>query len=119
MRLLDRDRRSVRYALWEGMAEEIDAEGRRTGNHVPSYGEPVEALASVSADRGTVESDSFGTDVDYDCTVTFDDPSLPIDDQTVFWIGRESGPWSHKVAAAPARTPNLLKVAVKRREVAE
>lgn len=118
MRCLDRDRRPVRYALWEGLSDGIDAEGRLTGEHAPVYSEPVEALASVSACRGAVEYDSFGADADYDRSVTFDDPALPIDEQTVFWIDDLGGCWNHKVALV-ARTANYLKVAVKRREVGE
>jgi hypothetical protein len=41
---------------------------------------------SVSANKGSTEADAFGTDLDYDRTLSTADLSCDIDENTVLWL---------------------------------
>lgn len=118
MRCLARDKSTVWVSLYEESVEELDEQGRRTGNHVAVRSEPFEVRASVSAARGSVYEDAFGQSVNYDRSVLIEDVDTPISESTVMWIDADPAvdEWDYKVSAI-ARTPNVVKVAVKRREV--
>lgn len=120
MRCLARDKSAVWVSLYEESREVTDAEGRRTGEHVVVRSDPFEVDASVSAARGSVYEDGFGQSVDYDRAVLLDDVDVPVTEASVLWIDADpaTDEWDYKVSAI-ARTPNLLKVAVKRREVSK
>lgn len=120
MRCLARDKTTVWASLYEESIEEIDADGKRTGNHVTRRCDPIEIDASVSAARGSVYEDGFGQSVNYDRSVLIDDMDVPVSESTVFWIDADPAidEWDYKVSAI-ARTPNVVKVAVKRREVSK
>lgn len=120
MRCLARDKSTVWVSLYEESVEELDADGLRTGNHVTRRSDPFEIDASVSAARGSVYEDGFGQDVAYDRSVLIEDVDTPVSESTVMWIDADPAvdEWDYKVSAI-ARTPNVVKVAVKRREVSK
>lgn len=86
MRTLDRDRRWILVARFEGIEAAIDDEGRYTGQNMPKRSPQAPLLASVSAAKGTAENSQFGQSLDYDRTVIIEDPDYPIDEAAVLWI---------------------------------
>lgn len=102
MRCLDRDRREVLVSFYESKEPVLDGEGRLTGRFETVRSEQVPILATVSAVKGEAAGSVFGQDLDYDRTLTIDDPTLPIDESSVFWVdvydptGR--GPYGHGTA---------------------
>ena len=89
MRNLNRNERTIYYALYRGEEEETDSNNLYTGEIVPAYDSPVALKASVSAARGTADIDLFGVNVSYSKTVIVDDISCPIDEHSRLWIGIE------------------------------
>lgn len=125
MRLLDRDLRWVLVSRYESKSPVTDGGGRLTGRYEVSRSEPVAALASVSAARGSALDSVFGQSLDYDRTVLVDDPQFEIDEAAVLWIDCIDGSgamppdagqaWDYAVTRV-ARTPGLTAIAVKRVE---
>lgn len=89
MRNLNRNERTIYYALYRGEEEETDSNNLYTGEIVAAYDDPVALKASVSAARGTADIDLFGVNVSYSKTVIVDDISCPIDEHSRLWIDRE------------------------------
>lgn len=120
MRCLARDKSTVWASLYEESVEVLDEDGKRTGYHETVRSDPFEIDASVSAARGSVYEDGFGQSVNYDRSVLIEDVDTPVSESTVFWIDADpaTDEWDYKVSAI-ARTPNVVKVAVKRREVSK
>ena len=88
MRSLTRNKSTIYYAMYMGDVENIDRNGLYTGETVPTYGDPVELKASVSAARGMADVDLFGINVSYTKTVIVDDINCPINEHSRLWIGR-------------------------------
>lgn len=86
MRTMEINKRTVYYALYEGITDEVDEEGNYTGNKVPSYSDPIPLKINVSPARGEATSRQFGDLLEYDKTLVTTDMSLPIDEQTIMWI---------------------------------
>ena len=86
MRCLDRDRREVLVSFYESKEPVLDNEGRLTGRFETVRSEQIPILATVSAVKGEAAGSVFGQDLDYDRTLTIDDPTLPIDESSVFWV---------------------------------
>lgn len=139
MRCLERDKRWVLVSFFVAKVARTDERGRLTGKFDVVRTEPMPVLASVSATKGTAESSPFGTDLDYDRTVVFDDVGFPVDENCVFWVDNwepgasvaapgpeEDGGFSGAAPDVPhdyvvkrvAKSPNAIAVAVKRVEVA-
>ena len=85
MRSLERNKRTIYYALYTGNEEIKDSNNYATGEYRKSYSTPVKLRINVSAARGTAYTREFGDFQDYDKTmITTDD--LPIDENTILWI---------------------------------
>lgn len=89
MRNLNRNERTIYYALYTGETEQLDSNSLYTGEVVASYSTPVALNASVSASRGTADLDLFGINTSYTKTVIVDDIDCPIDEHSRLWIDRE------------------------------
>lgn len=85
MRNLNRNERTIYYALYRGDTENTDG-NLYTGEIVPSYDSPVAIKANVSAARGTADIDLFGVNISYNKTVIVDDMSCPINEHSRLWI---------------------------------
>ena len=119
MRNLCRNESTIYYALYNGEAEAVDADGLYTGVVVPTYGIPVAIRASVSAARGTADIDLFGVNVSYTKAVIVDDTSCPIDEHSRLWIGAApSSPHNYEVVAV-AKSLNHITYAVKQVKFAQ
>ena len=65
MRDLMANNRHLWYALYLGDTEEVDENGDFTGERGPSYSEPVQFEANLSATRGTQGFTGTGSSYDY------------------------------------------------------
>ena len=86
MRNLRRNTQPVYYKLLIGEKEIIDEYGNVTGSPIPLYGELQKAYLSVSPNKGSAETDMFGTLESYDRTMTTADVKCPIDESTILWL---------------------------------
>lgn len=86
MRNLDRDRQECYVARFVGMVREEDERGRLTGKNVPEYESPEAFYPSVSPIRGEAYGTYFGSDVDYDLTLTVDDPAFRVAETDRLWV---------------------------------
>ena len=92
MRDLMANNRHLWYALYLGDTEEVDENGDFTGERGPSYSEPVQFEANLSATRGTQgftgtgsSYDYFGADIDYSLIISTANMNLPIDEHSLIW----------------------------------
>ena len=118
MRDLARNKQLVHYAQFEKIESIYDEDGNYTGEVQRKYLDPVELRINVSPAVGESATRQFGDVVDYDRTLVTCDTSLPIDEQTVFWIDETDTekPFDYVVKKV-ARSLNSLQIAVKRVEV--
>lgn len=117
MRNLDRDRRPVFIARFDELIAEQDDEGRYTGRHITERSEPVEFWPTVSATRGESSTDWFGNYIEYDRTITIDDPHFEVDEADVLWLEKPiCEPHDYEVIRV-ARTGSYTVIAAKRVEV--
>ena len=89
----------------------------------PGYSEPIEFYANISAGKGDVQADVFGSSVDYSRTISTCDMDCPITKLTRLWIGckpryNEDGSVNgdsanYEVAAPPAKSLNGIVIAIK------
>ena len=86
MRTLAINKRQIYYALYQGESYVYDADGNRTGEQSPSYGEPVAISMNVSASRGSASYDPFGINENYTKTLVTDDMSCPIKEDSILWV---------------------------------
>lgn len=119
MRSLKKNQQPVFYKLYEGL-EEIYQNGYPTGNFIPKYSELKSAMLCVSPNKGTSETEQFGSIESYDRTITTADTSLDIDEDTVLWVDGQDveGPWNYIVKEV-ARWKNSLQYAIAKVDVTE
>ena len=86
MRNLRRNESTVYFKLYIGQEEIIDEYGNMTGSFVPKYGELQTANLCVSPNKGTSETEQFGSIENYDRIMTTADTACPIDEDTILWL---------------------------------
>ena len=86
MRTLQRNKRTLYYALYMGITDEVDDEGNLTGEHPAQYGEVTKARMNVSGGRGQAEIELFGVDNPFTRTAVTDDLTTPFNTDTIFWF---------------------------------
>lgn len=91
MRTVQRDRRDIWYALYEGQVDVMDADGNYTGEKRASYSAPVKARMNVSGGKGAAAVEVFGLDSPFKRTAVTGDLATPFNTDTVFWFGVEPG----------------------------
>ena len=92
MRNLKSNNRTMWYATYSGVTDEVDANGDLTGRQVASYSQPVQFEANLSATRGTqgftgtgASYDYFGADIEYDLIISTAQMDLPLDEFSLIW----------------------------------
>ena len=90
MRTLQRNKRTIWYALYNGVTEVVDEDGNYTGEQEVSYGEPIQARMNVSGGRGQAEIELFGVDNPFTRTAVTDDLTTPFNTNTIFWFDADS-----------------------------
>jgi hypothetical protein len=115
---MERNKRTVYYAMFDKNEPILDEDGNDTGEECASYFAPVKLRINVSPALGESATRQFGEVVAYDRTLVSCDTTLPIDEQTVFWIDETdtTKPYDYTVKKV-ARSLNSLQIAVKRVEV--
>lgn len=86
MRDLKRNQKTIYYKLLIGKEDILDEDGNISGDYNPIYGDLKCIEISVSANKGTSETNAFGTDLDYDRTLSTSDVSCEIDEYTILWL---------------------------------
>lgn len=109
MRVVNRNRRPVAYAFYEGTTELTDENGNFTGEFQVNYSDPVRALMNVSGGRGQANVRLFGIGSEFDRTIVTDDLETPFSTDTVFWIETDpdNAPFDYRVVRV-ARTINQV-----------
>lgn len=87
MRTTHRDKRTIWYALYQGLTDVVDSDGNYTGEKTVSYATPIKAKMNVSGGRGQAAIEEFGIDNPFTRTAVTDDLSTPFDTDTIFWFG--------------------------------
>lgn len=87
MRSLNRNRRTIYYALRIGETANVDEYGNETGESTPVYGDAVKLGCNVSAATGEEAVQAFGSFTGYSRTMCVSDPNCPIAEDTVIWFG--------------------------------
>lgn len=85
MRSLERNKRTIYYALYTGNEEIKDSNNYSTGEYRRTYSQPVKARINVSAARGAAYTREFGDFQNYDKTMITTE-NLPIDENTILWV---------------------------------
>lgn len=99
MRNLARNTQPVFFKLYEGETEIKDQYGNSTGAYLPLYGSLKAAMLCVSPNKGTSETEQFGSFEQYDRTMTTADTSCEIDENAILWVdGADTdGPYNYIV----------------------
>lgn len=113
MRVMERNKTKIAYALYLGKSDVTDSDGNKTGEKTVSYSEPIEMLASVSAAKGTAEIEQFGSDLNYSRKIVTEDMSCQIDEHSLIWINNATSDSHDHVVVGVARSLNFIAYAVK------
>lgn len=106
MRDLRRNKRPFWYCTYvTNEAELIDANGKRTGEPIILYNEPVKMMANISPASGQSNTEQFGNLENYDKVIVTCDMDCPISESTVLFVDKEpeyTSVSSHEVVTATA-----------------
>lgn len=86
MRALERNKRSLYYALYDDKVPLEDEWGNETGEYQVIYTDPIPFKANISAAQGERATRQFGDTENYDKVIVIDDPDFPIDEQSILWV---------------------------------
>ena len=113
MRTLQRNKRTIWYALYNGVTEVVDDDGNYTGEQEVSYSEPIQARMNVSGGRGQAEIELFGVDNPFTRTAVTDDLATPFNTDTIFWFEADplTDPHNYRCTGV-ARTINQVVIAL-------
>ena len=87
MRSLERNKRTIHYAIYLGDAPILDEQGFETGESRPTYGEINELRCNVSSASGEDAVEAFGNFTRYTRAVCVSDNNCPLDEDSVVWFG--------------------------------
>ena len=89
MRGLNRNKRTIYYAVRIGDEVNLDEYGNETGESTPIYGEAVALRANVSAATGQEAVEAFGSFTGYSRTMCVADNDCSIVEDSIIWFGIE------------------------------
>lgn len=113
MRTTQRDKRTIYYALYQGVHEIQDLDGNYTGEQTDEYGTITKARMNISGGRGQAEIELFGIDNPFTRTAVTDDLNTPFDTDTVFWFDNDPLTEEHNYrCTGVARTINQVVIAL-------
>ena len=87
MRILNRNKQTVYYAIYNGITPVVDEDGFLTGEKAVSYGAVTPLECNVSAARGTSDLEMFGINEVYTRTLATDQMNLGITESSIVWEG--------------------------------
>lgn len=89
MKVMERNKRTFWYCLYDRKEPIVDDDGNETGEEQIVY-KPAKSLrANISAASGSSQVEQFGNLAGYDKVIVLDDTSCPIDENTVLFIDKE------------------------------
>ena len=88
MILLQRNKKTFFYALYEGAEDTRDENGNLTLEKTFKYGPPIKARGCFVSSSGEEARNVFGTFQDYDKMIILEDPHCPIDENAVLFVDR-------------------------------
>lgn len=89
MKVMERNKRTFWYCLYDRKEPIIDEDGNETGEEQIVY-KPAQSLrTNISAASGSSQVEQFGNLAGYDKVIVLDDTSCPIDENTVLFIDKE------------------------------
>jgi hypothetical protein len=115
MRDLIRNQQTVWYSL-----RNVETDTDEWGNTVDikDYGEQMSIKMSVSANKGNISAQAFGTELNYDREMSTHDMSCPIDEYTHLWLdGRATNETHNYEVVAVSKSLNCIRYAIRRVEV--
>lgn len=89
MRSLNRNKRQIHYALYEGDEPILDEYGNETGESSPIYGDKIPLRCNVSSTSGEEAVQAFGSFTNYTRVLCIADNNCPIAEQTIIWFGAD------------------------------
>lgn len=87
MRCLNRNKRSIYYAIYTGNEPITDERGYETGESNPTYGKITELRCNISSASGEDAVEAFGSFTNYTRVVCVADNNCPMAEQTAVWFG--------------------------------
>lgn len=112
MRDLKRNQQTLWYAL-RNVSKTTDEWGNTVD--IKGYGSPVLTQMSISANKGEVSAQAFGTDLNYDREMSTHDMSCPIDEYSHLWLdGRSTSETHNYEVAAVSKSLNCIRYAIRR-----
>ena len=117
MRCLKRNKTEFAYSNYLGK-ELIEVDGVKTGEYKLNYSDPITIKGYISRATGNNATDLFGIDVNYDKSITIDNPSLNISEDSVLWVDERdtTKPYDYVVKRI-SKSLNYLTIAIKKVEV--
>ena len=85
MRSLERNKKTLYYALYDEEIPVKDEYGNETGETTAGYHNPVKIRARVGINRGSVEEYPAGILLDYTRTIV-SDKKYPITETSILWV---------------------------------
>lgn len=87
MRSLNRNKRSIHYALFIKDKPILDEYGNETGEYLQVYGDVTPLRCNISSASGEDAVQAFGSFTNYTRVLCVADVNCPIAEQTVVWFG--------------------------------
>ena len=112
MRDLKRNQQTIWYSLLN-VSTGVDEWGNT--EDIKTYSEPVPMYMTVSANKGEVSQQAFGSDLVYDREMSTHDMDCPIDEYSHLWIdGRDTTETHNYVVTAVSKSLNCIRYAIKK-----
>ena len=86
MRSLERNKRTLYYALYINDELIIDEQGFETGESKPTYGEIIELRCNISSASGEEIVEAFGSFTNYTRAVIVADNNCPLAENAIVWF---------------------------------
>ena len=115
MRDLKRNQQTVWYSL---LNVETDTDEWGNTVDIKDYSEPVECEITVSANKGNISAQAFGTDLNYDREMSTHNMNCPIDEYTRLWLdGRKITETHNYEVEKVSKSLNCIRYAIRRVDV--
>lgn len=114
MRDLKRNQTKITYKNYKGKEAIFDKDGYETGSYKRVYSALKTTYISVSANKGNAEVQGFGTQLDYDRTLSTADMTCDINENSLVYIDGEC----YKVLKR-AQSLNQIQIALRKEDINE
>lgn len=84
-----RNQREFWYCLYDRKVSVVNENGKKTGERIAVYKEPVRMLANISHATGQSSTEIFGNLENYDKVIVTTDMGCPIDENSVLFIDKD------------------------------